>query len=239
MPYDSGTVIMAAIFIAVIMFQLVFILRRAVIGFIIGVKARMFVSGGFFLTRDKGARLAYKGVCDCFKRNYEKAIAFFEKAMKYSYDPQNCVFCLDWMTRCYDAEGKSDRSLGCCVRAVEVSPGNIPALFNLAERYLERGQLEKARFYYEKVLKYDEKKRLREIYDGNNRYVRRGLRESRREVLPVRGMGQVRAIVQLPAFNGGSGDNRGDYGRYGEKPQFLRIRREKRLRRAGKAFRAG
>jgi len=152
---DTGSVVMISIIGAAILFQLVIIMKRVINAAVIGYRAKLFISGGFFLPFDKGARLAYKGVCDCFKQRFEKAIVSFEKAMKYSYETQNCVFCLDWMSKCYDAVGKPEMSFNCCVKSVEISPGNIQSLLNLAERYLGKGKLEKARYYYQNVLKYD------------------------------------------------------------------------------------
>jgi len=163
---DGGTVLLLIIILPAIAFLLAVALRPVADNIAICLKAEMFVSGGLFVPKDKGARFAYKGVVNCFKQNYVKAVFFLEKAMKYSYDPQNCVFCLDWMTKCYDAQGKPDRSLDCCIKAVEVFPSNIPSLFNLAERYLGRGKFDKARYYYETVLKYDEKNNYAKFMTG-------------------------------------------------------------------------
>jgi len=151
-----GSVFLITLLTAVIAFMLAVTLRRAADAAVVGYRAKIIVTGGVFLPRDKGARLAYKGVCCCLRQNYEKAVFFLEEALKHSYDPQNCVFCLDWMARCYDASGKPDRSLNCCVKAVEASPNSTSALFNLADRYFGRGQFEKARYYYNEVLKYEE-----------------------------------------------------------------------------------
>lgn len=131
--------------------------KRVVKAALIRSRARLCVSGSLFLPRDKGARLAYKGVRDCFTHNYERALAHFEEAMKYSYDEQNRLFCLEWMTRCHDARERYDRSLDCCVKAAEACSDNAAVLFGLADRYSGAGRFEKAKFYYEAGLRYAEK----------------------------------------------------------------------------------
>jgi tetratricopeptide (TPR) repeat protein len=119
--------------------------------------AKLNIGSRVSLREDKGARLAYEGICDCFKHKYEKAVVCFEEAIRHSYDPHNCAFCLEWMTKCYDAQGMSDESFNCCVKAVQVAPSSSTALSNLADRYVKKGWYDKAEFYYKSVLKFDEK----------------------------------------------------------------------------------
>jgi len=133
------------------------VLKRVVKSIVISDKAKLCVSGSLFIPNDKGARLAYKGVRACFAHDYEKAVAHLEEAMKYSYDEQNRLFCLEWLTRCYDARERYDYSLNCCVKAAEACSDNPAVLFGLADRYSGAGRFDKAKFYYEAGLRHVKK----------------------------------------------------------------------------------
>ncbi|MCL2633209.1 MAG: tetratricopeptide repeat protein [Oscillospiraceae bacterium] len=127
------------------------------------------------LHKDKGARLAHKGLCAFFRNNYGKALLYFEKAMEHSYVSQNNAFCLDWMIKCYDAQEKYDEALQCCIKAVNYAPSNIRTLFNIADRYSRAGRFDKAEYYYNTILKYDKDNvaaifMLGAIHMGGERY---------------------------------------------------------------------
>ncbi|MCL2071359.1 MAG: tetratricopeptide repeat protein [Oscillospiraceae bacterium] len=106
---------------------------------------------------DKGAKLAYKGICAYLNEDHSKALTYLENAVRYSQVSHNSAFCFDWMSRCYEALGKYRESLNCCVKAVEAEPSNIKALFGLANMYVRNGAFSKAEFYYNRVLRYDQK----------------------------------------------------------------------------------
>jgi tetratricopeptide (TPR) repeat protein len=105
---------------------------------------------------DKGAKFAYKGICAYLSGDYSSALTHLERALKFSTVSQNNAFCLDWMSQCYDAQEKYEESLQCCVKAVQAEPTNIKMLFNLADMYVRRGRFDKAEFYYNRILNYDE-----------------------------------------------------------------------------------
>jgi len=159
----SGSVVIDAVVILVLFdigaaAALLFaVLKRAVKSIATSDKAKLCVSGSLFIPRDKGARLAYKGVRACFAHDYERAIAYLEEAMKYSYDEQNRLFCLEWLTKCYDARERFDYSLNCCVKAAEACSDNPAVLFGLADRYSGAGKFDKAKFYYEAGLRHVKK----------------------------------------------------------------------------------
>jgi tetratricopeptide (TPR) repeat protein len=119
--------------------------------------AKISIGDEVSIKEDRGARLAYKGIYAFLNSEYSKSLKHLEEAMKYSMVSHNSSFCLDWMAQCYDALEKPKDSLRCCVRAVEVEPSNIKALFNLADAYVRNGSFAKAEFYYNRILRYDSK----------------------------------------------------------------------------------
>jgi tetratricopeptide (TPR) repeat protein len=104
---------------------------------------------------DKGARYAYKGVYAYLNGDYSRALTHLEQALKYSLVSHNSSFCLDWISRCYEAQDKPVESLTYSVKAVEAEPSNVKSLFNLAEAYARDGVFGKAEFYYNTILRYD------------------------------------------------------------------------------------
>jgi len=117
--------------------------------------ARTHIGDEVSINQDIGAKFAYKGICHFLNGDYIKSLSNLEKAMKNSTVSHNNAFCLDWMSQCYDAQDKNVESLQCCVRAVQVEPGNIKSLFNLSDMYVRLGLFEKAEFYYNQILRYD------------------------------------------------------------------------------------
>jgi tetratricopeptide (TPR) repeat protein len=117
--------------------------------------AKISIGNEVSIHRDKGAKLAFRGILAFFRSDYSRAITHLEKAMEYSFVSHNNAFCLDWLAQCYDAQEKYNQSLECCVKAVQVEPSNIKSLFNLADMYVRRGLFEKAEFYYNRILRYD------------------------------------------------------------------------------------
>ena len=104
---------------------------------------------------DKGARLAYKGICASLSEDYSKALTYFEKAMTFSGVSHNSVFCLEWMAKCYDAQEKPMELMRSRVKAVQLEPSNLKSLFGLADLYVRNGLYSKAEFYYNRILRYD------------------------------------------------------------------------------------
>ena len=120
-------------------------------------QAKLHIGDEVSIHSDLGAKFAYKGIFAYLNGDYVRSLSHFEKAMKHSTVSQNNAFCLDWMSQCYEAQEKPVVSLRCCVKAVQVEPGNIKSLFNLADMYVRQGNFAKAEFYYNQILRYDSK----------------------------------------------------------------------------------
>ncbi|MDR0223398.1 MAG: tetratricopeptide repeat protein [Oscillospiraceae bacterium] len=153
MPFGLAVAMIFAAAVILVMFA--FVCSRAAEEIRLRRDAKLNIGDRVSLNRDMGAKLAYKGICAFFKKEYGKAAKHLEKAVKYSANPQNSAFCLDWMAKCYDAQEKYGDSLNCGIRAVEIAPTNVKVLFNLADRYSRSGRFEKAEYYYKSVLKYE------------------------------------------------------------------------------------
>ncbi|MCL1865850.1 MAG: hypothetical protein FWF82_00395 [Oscillospiraceae bacterium] len=117
--------------------------------------AKVYMGDEVSVYTDRGAKYAYKGICDYLSGDYSSSIKRFEKAMTFSTMYQNNAFCLDWMSRCYEAQEKPVELLNCCIKAVQSDPTNVKSLFNLADMYVRRGLFSKAEFYYKQVITYD------------------------------------------------------------------------------------
>jgi len=155
---EYTAVITISIMLGVFMlFALLQVIKRAIITRHIRRAAKACIGEGVSIFFDKGAKLAYRGIYSFLDGDFSKAIKCLEKSLKYSYVPQNCSFCYDWIARCYDAQDKTTEALTYSVKAVQAEPSNIKSLFNLAEMYARDGAFEKSHFYYNMVHKYDSK----------------------------------------------------------------------------------
>jgi len=153
MPVLIIAIIALIIFLNVV--HAVYIIKRMSESIRLKREAKLSIGDGVILRRDKGAKLAYKGLCSYYRKDFAGAINYFKAALEHSLVPHNHAFCMDWLARCYDYHEKPNESLNYSIKAVRAEPASIKALFGLADSYCRRGSFEKAEFYYNSILKYD------------------------------------------------------------------------------------
>jgi tetratricopeptide (TPR) repeat protein len=161
-------------FLAGFSIGLVYICKRLISVWRIRKYAKVNIGDEVSIHHDKGAKLAYKGICAHLSQDHSKALVYLEKAMKYSGVSHNSAFCLDWMSKCYEALEKPAETLSCRIKAVEIEPSNVKSLFNLADMYVRNGAFSKAEFYYKRILRYD-KENLAATFMLGTLFMGRGL----------------------------------------------------------------
>jgi len=116
----------------------------------------------FSLSNDRDARSFYsKGQAEDKKQNFQKAIEYYEEAVKI--DP-NFAFAWDNMGLCYRKLGNYDKAIESYNKSLEIDPIGMTALQNIAMAYMYKQEFYKAIDAYKRIEAID--KSNPEVYYG-------------------------------------------------------------------------
>lgn len=116
----------------------------------------------FSLSNDRDARSFYsKGQAEDKKQNFEKAIEYYEEAVKI--DP-NFAFAWDNMGLCYRKLGNYDKAIEAYKKSLEIDPIGMTPLQNIAMAYMYKKEYYKAIDAYKRIETID--KSNPEVYYG-------------------------------------------------------------------------
>jgi tetratricopeptide (TPR) repeat protein len=110
---------------------------------------------------EKALDYYYKGLEEVKKENYEKAVHYFEKAVKE--DPE-FAFAWDYLGVNYRRLNNFDKAIECYKRSLEIDPNGLMPLQNIAIVYQYKKEYSKAIEAYEKLAEID--KNNPEVYYG-------------------------------------------------------------------------
>lgn len=107
------------------------------------------------VSKDEGARYAYKGLVKLINSRYPEAEELLMKALSVSDIRQNQLFCIEWLIKLYSAQDNDSQLMWCMRRAAEIAPDNPEIQSRLGHAYYSEGRLSNAEHCFEQALKYD------------------------------------------------------------------------------------
>lgn len=106
------------------------------------------------LKDDEGAKLMYNGIVQFLKEDFRDAASCFEEALKLSLSDNNRLFCFVWILRCYEALCYDAVYEVTIRRMLQALPANDKSLHLGGLYYANKGEYEKAVYYFEQAIKY-------------------------------------------------------------------------------------
>lgn len=107
-----------------------------------------------FSDNEKASEFYSKGLKESKQENYEKAIGYFEQAVKV--DPE-FAFAWDNLGYCYRRLNNFDKAIESYKKSIEIDPNGLMPLQNIAVAYLYKKDYENAIKSYEKLAEIDPK----------------------------------------------------------------------------------
>lgn len=107
------------------------------------------------IRKDKGAKLAYKGIMKFLEEEYQKSAELFEEALRLELCDENREFCFNWLSHCYSKLRSHEKYKEVRLRAVQALPTNDNVLMSYANCCADDGDFKTAEYYCSQALKYN------------------------------------------------------------------------------------